>query len=266
MEIGASSSCFYPLETEKAFKEICDLGFQCSEIFFNSYSELNPAFLKELKAIKDGYGIDVASVHPYASFSEGYDFFSRYERRFFDGVENYKRFFEAASFLGARFIVMHGSKGRIDVPKEEYAERYFKLSEKAREAGVTLTHENVVNFSGESPEFMAFMKKNLGESFKMVLDIKQARRAGVDPMEFLKIMGKNIVHVHLSDCSGEKDCLPPSENGLFDFKKLFSAFKNEGYKGKFIIELYSDSFKNKEEIKKSEEYLKNILQSVERER
>ena len=63
MEIGASSSCFYPLETEKAFLQIAKLGFKNSEIFFNSPSELEKPFLKELKNIKDDYGINVVSLH-----------------------------------------------------------------------------------------------------------------------------------------------------------------------------------------------------------
>ena len=45
MEIGASSACFYPLETETSFLRIAQLGFSCCEIFFNSESELNPVFV-----------------------------------------------------------------------------------------------------------------------------------------------------------------------------------------------------------------------------
>lgn len=262
MQIGTSSACFYPLETEKAFLRLAKLGFTESEIFLNSSSELDPSFIKELKAIRDAYGISIISLHPYASFAEGYKFFSRYERRFSDGIEDYKRYFEAATDLGAKYLVLHGSKGKIDIPKEEYAERFGKLNEAAKAFGCTVAHENVVDYSGATPEFMSFMKQQLGSSFKMVLDIKQARRAKVDPYDFISVMGDGIVHVHLSDFSESCDCLPPSEKGLFDFEKLFTELNKVGYKGKYIVELYSDNYKDESEILSSAKYLDGILNKV----
>ena len=263
MKIGASSSCFYPLETEKAFLKIAEAGIRTSEIFLNSPSELNKSFVGELRKIKDAYGVDVRSLHPYRSFSEGYDIFSKYERRFEDVKEVFRRYFDAAGELGADFIILHGSRGRAEIPPERYAERYFELHRIAESMGCTLTHENVVDYVGAQPEFMSFMKSTLGDSFKMVLDIKQARRAGADYRKFIDAMGESIVHVHLSDCNNERDCIPPSEKGLFDFRELFTLMRNVGYKGKYIVELYSDSFRDVGEIVSSTIYLQDILNGIE---
>ena len=222
MNIGASSACFYPLETEKAFQKICEMGFSHSEIFFNSPSELNSDFVKEMLRIKEHYGITVTSLHPYRSFSEGYDFFSKYKRRFYDATEDYKRFFNAAAELGAKYIVMHGSKHHSEIPLTEYAERFGELDSIARTFSCNVAHENVVDFASASPDFMRFMKEQLGKDFKAVLDIKQARRAGYDYNEFIDVLGENIVHLHLSDFNSEHNCIPPSENGAFDF--FFAVF------------------------------------------
>lgn len=262
MEIGASSACFYPMETEKAFLHIAELGFNHSEIFFNSRSELERPFVRELKAIRDAYGINVTSLHPYRSFAEGYNFFSSYERRFLDGVDNYKRYFDAAATLGAKYIVLHGSKKHIDITPEQYADRFRRLNEVAHTFGCTVAHENVVEYIGAKPEFMQSMKNYLGDNFKMVLDIKQARRAGVDPYEFIRIMGNNIVHVHLSDYSRECDCLPPCEEGLFDFTTFFKELHKVGFNGKYMIELYSNNYSKENEILKSAKYLEGILNKV----
>ena len=51
MEIGASTACFYPIETEKALKKVCDLGFKTTEVFVNSPCELEDNFVKELKLL-----------------------------------------------------------------------------------------------------------------------------------------------------------------------------------------------------------------------
>ena len=262
MEIGASSACFYPLETERSLLHIAELGFNHCEIFFNAYSELRPTFIKELKTVKDAYGIDVASLHPYASFSEGYDFFSAYKRRFGDAMDNYKRYFEAASILGAKYIVMHGAAKLYDIDMHEYARRYSVVQETARSFGCCVAHENVVNFLSATPDFTRFMKEQLGDIYKMVLDVKQARRAGHDPKEFIEIMKNNIVHVHLSDYNDKMDCISPCEEGMFDFENLFSLLHKAGYNGKYIIELYADGYSRKREITKSAKYLDEILKKV----
>lgn len=262
MNIGASSACFYPLETEKAFQKICEMGFDYSEIFFNSYSELNAEFIKEIRSIKDYYGVTVTSLHPYRSFSEGYDFFSKYKRRFYDAAEDYKRFFEASAELGAKYIIMHGAKHKSEIPLTEYAERFGELNGIARTFGCTVAHENVVDFASASPDFMRFMKEKLGKDFKAVLDVKQARRAGYEPVEFIDILGENIVHVHLSDFDGVRDCIAPCEKGLFDFVSFFTALKEKGYRGDGVVELYSDSYENKDEILSAAEYLRKIADNV----
>lgn len=262
VEIGASSACFYPLETERSFLHIAELGFNHCEIFFNAHSELQPSFIRELKAVKDAYGIDVVSLHPYASFGEGYDFFSAYKRRFGDAMDNYKRYFEAAGILGAKYIVMHGAARLYDIDMEEYARRFALITETATACGCCVAHENVVNFLSATPDFTRFMKERLGDSYKMVLDIKQARRAGYEPEEFIDIMKKNIVHVHLSDYSEQMDCIAPCEEGLFDFERLFRHLHKAGYNGKYIIELYADGYGRKREITNSAKYLDAILKKV----
>lgn len=261
MEIGASSACFYPMETEKAFLHIAELGFTHSEIFFNSRSELDRSFVKELRAIRDAYRINVTSLHPYRSFAEGYNFFSSYERRFLDGVETYKRYFDAAASLGAKYIVLHGANHR-DLSTEQYAERFHRLNEVALTFGCCIAHENVVKFIGETPEFMLAMKGYLGDEFKMVLDVKQARRADRAASEFVETMGKSIVHVHLSDFNESCDCLPPCEEGRFDFEALFDSLHKVGYNGRYMIELYSDNFSKENEILRSAKYLEGILNKV----
>ena len=262
MEIGASSSCFYPMETERSFQLLCENGFKNIEIFFNSPSETNAVFIKELKAIKNSYGVNVTSVHPYESFGEGYNFFSNYHRRYADACENYKRFFFAAAELGACFAIMHGAKHRFDVSEEEYAERFTRLNEIAMTFGCYLAHENVVDFSGQTPEFMTLLRDYGKENFKMVLDVKQARKSDVLPVEFIKAVGENIAHVHLSDCTEKSLCAPPCKEGLFDFGELFTQLESINYKGKYIIELYSDGFKGIEDIINSAEYLEGIMQSL----
>ena len=90
MEIGASTSCFYPLETEKSLQKVIDLGFKSAEIFFNSSSELEPDFVMEMKKQADAAGVRILSVHPFSSALENTCIFGEYQRRYDDFIDLYK--------------------------------------------------------------------------------------------------------------------------------------------------------------------------------
>ena len=38
MKLGASTACFYPLETEKALLKVTELGYKYAEVFMNAPS------------------------------------------------------------------------------------------------------------------------------------------------------------------------------------------------------------------------------------
>lgn len=254
---GLSTASFYPLETELSLIKVGELGFESTEVFFNSNSELEPEFLKKLKSHKENYGLRINSVHPMASFAETYMLFSTYKKRFYDAAEFYKKYFEAANYLGAKTVVLHGSRLPLIIPKEEYFYRYQMLSQEAQKQGINIAHENVVNTFGSSPDNMSELKKAIGEEFNMVLDIKQAVRSGYKPKDFVDRFYDNIKQVHISDHNEIYDCLPPGQ-GNFDFNLFMNDLNSRGYKGDYIIELYSNSYENENDLLKSKNYLKNI--------
>ncbi|NLL17372.1 MAG: sugar phosphate isomerase/epimerase [Clostridiales bacterium] len=256
--IGASSSCFYPQLTEDSFLKLCKMNIRTAEVFYNSPSELSPVFTAMLKSYADEYSVDVVAVHPFMSFAESFYLFSNYERRFHDLIPLYLKMFEAAAALGAKYFVFHGAKPVPSAVEEVYFERFAILSEKALEFGVYCAQENVVHYRSESPDFMARMKRAVGENFKMVLDIKQARRTGIDPFAFFDSVGESIEHIHISDYNETRDCITPLK-GCFDFKAFFEETKRRGYKGDYIIELYRDSYDNEAEIELAHRRLCEII-------
>ena len=243
MALGISTACFYPAPTEEALRMVAQTGAKVTEVFFNAPSELESGFLKELSRIKDDNGIRIRSVHPFTSFAEGYILFSQCERRFRDYREFYKRYYDAAAFLGADVVVLHGAKLPFTCAEQMYTGRLEMLMDDAAEFGVRLAQENVVNHNGQTPQLMSGLRDALGDKFRMVLDIKQAVRAGCSPYDFTDILADNICHVHISDYNGVSDCVPPGE-GRFDFKKFFDTMKEKGYRGDYVIELYRSGFRD----------------------
>lgn len=257
MDIGISSSCFFPDKTEKAVEKVGILGAKSTEVFFNCIEEMKNPILSEIKKIIDYYGISVRSIHPYTSFAEPFTLFGEYSRRAEEGMDFYKNYFETAQKLGAKAVVIHG--GIVTKPEDEqrYFEVYNRLCETAKPYGVYPAHENVHKKAGSNIYFLERLKNSVGESFKTVLDIKQCRRCGVDEFDFINRFKESIVQVHISDCSDTLDCIPPGE-GKYDFKALFCALNNAGYNESAVIELYNWGYKDENQIKIARKSLENL--------
>lgn len=261
MQIGASSSCFYPDDTLNSLIRVGELGFKTTEVFLNTPSETSQDFIYRLNEVKSRYALNIVSIHPYMSFAEGYCLFSTYKQRYHDYIEHYKTFFNLCEKVGAKYFVLHGAQEKPDYPTDIYCERFAGLVNTAKDFGVTVAQENVVHYHSQSPDFLLSMRQQLGDDFNMVLDIKQARRAGFKPEEFLSKLADCIVHIHVSDVNDDFDCVPPGE-GRFDFEGFFKAVAATGYDGAFIIELYRKSFTHDRQILCAGEFLKKILQKI----
>lgn len=261
-EIGMSTSCYYPLETEKSLENVCKTGIKKAEIFINAYTELDEPFVSVYKKLLNDYSVNLVSLHTTASFADGYNYFSDYYRRFEESLDVFRKQACLANELGAKFVVMHGLKKIAKASDELYLERFKILTQLAKQSGVSLLQENVVNFRSESPDFIQKMKDYIGEDFAITLDIKQCRRAGYSPNEFIERFHDIIKHVHISDADGEKDCITPLK-GDFDFQRFFTVMNGYGYEGDYIIELYKNSYSDEAEILNSYNALSEILKRVE---
>ena len=257
-EIGVSTACFYPLETELSFKKLAENGVACTELFFNTPSEISESFLAELKVCRDAYGVKILSIHPFMSFAESFYLFSNYRRRYEDSLAFYERFFEIAAGLGAKFFVFHGAKPSGSFPDEEYFERFAVLTALGKKHSVQVCQENVVHYRSESPGFLLRMAQYIGEDFGVTFDIKQARRAKYSNAEFLSAVGPYIRHVHVSDYTAENTCVAPGA-GSFEFDRFFGEMRAIGYDGAYIVELYRDSYADEAEVFSAYENLRRFL-------
>lgn len=258
MNIGVSTACFYPLETEKALCKVGEAGVKFTEIFFNAYCELSDSFTDRLLEIKNEYGLTVTSVHPTMSLGESFMLFSDYQRRFNDGIDQYKRYACIAAKLGADYIIMHGGKPNRAIDDEIYCERFAAVSRAVKENGAVLLQENVVNHRAGSIKAMQFMVERLGDEVGFCLDVKQAVRGGYSPTDALCALHKNIRHLHISDHTPENDCMLPLD-GSFDFGDFFKKAENLGFSGSALIEVYRDAYTDYDEIFRSYESVKKLF-------
>lgn len=258
MKTGISTACFYPLETETALQTVLELGFKNIEIFINSPCELSPDFILPLKSMADSYDAKIISIHPFTSGFENLLLFSNYPRRTEDGIKFYQQYANAAQLLGAKYITLHGTRNFQLLSDEQYYERYHMINQRLKAYGVVLAQENVNAYRSQSVEFIANMRKYLGDDVYFVFDVKQAVRAGYDPYDMIKAMSDRIVNVHINDNSQGSDCLLPGY-GTMDYAKMVSLLDSLGYDGTYLIEVYRRNFKDNQDIAKSHQFLKQYI-------
>ena len=264
MKIGASTSCLYPMYTEDSLSALLSMGARDLEIFFNTQSETEAGYLCELRARLDDAGAGVLSVHPYTSGMEQFMLFTPYQRRFDDMIEFFKRtYFEAANYLSAGILALHGGRTPGVLGDEEYFCRMGAIIEAGWEHGVNVCHENVKLHRGSDPDFLCRMREYLGGQANFVFDIKQAVRAGHDPYEFLEKVAPGVVHVHVNDNAPGRDCLLPGQ-GEMDYKRLRDILLRHKADGKpepgWVIEVYRCNFGKQKEVESSLRWLRAELE------
>lgn len=257
MEIGLSLACFYPSHPEDMILKARELGFKTSELFINTFSELDESYIEDFKKRCFQNDLNIYSIHPFTSALENYMFFSPYDRRINDSKWLYEKYCVVAKMLGAKVINLHGDRGIGLADFGLYLKCLEPLIDISDKYGVVISHENVFFNSINHPEFIYKLKKYFGKEIKFTFDIKQAHKGGSDPYEVCEAMGENIINFHINDYDDNHICMLPGE-GSVDFKKIFTILKNSGYSGPALIEVYSSNYEDFSQITKSANYLREL--------
>lgn len=260
---GISTACLYPQLTEKCLDKLLNMGFRTFEVFVNAESEFSHSFMRELKKRADAFGATFTSVHPYTSALEGMLLFEAYDRRTDESIELYKRYMESAAVLGAEYVVIHGQRWVANPHKllasyERYWNVFGRMYRAGHDIGAFPAQENVMGHRSANTEFIQGMREYLDDECKFVLDIKQCRISNVTEKDMINAMGKQLCHIHISDCTEGKPCILPGF-GEFDFIDFFEMLDTAGYRGKLMTEVYGTSYKEEKEILQSKNLMKKIV-------
>ena len=83
-------------------------------------------------------------------------------------------------------------------------------------------------------------------------DIGWLAKAGVDPVEFVRKYGKQMVYMHLRDLDSKGEWTEVPGEGTIDFKNVAAALKESAFSGSIAIELaFPNNFKPSRPIKDS---------------
>lgn len=267
VKTGISTASFFDtLMIEDAPALLRSWNVSYAEYYLNSYCEYDPGFVDLLAKKTEDAGIRVVGVHPMSLQYEPL-LFTPHPRQRQDALKAYELVLRAGERLKADHYVMHGPVVLNGVAKNLQLERlapiFDELSDMAEDHGVHLTLENVSYSIMPTPEIGKEIHALIREPLYHTLDIKQAIRAGVDPLSFVDAFGEQILAVHACDCdfSGERPrfCLPGQGN--YDFRQLLSALSRKGFEGTVLLEAYSDMYRDPIELKHAFERLDTSINS-----
>ena len=259
MKIGLSSASFYPnTNTEDSFEVMKSLGFSDGEIFLNSFCEYEKEFVDILLEKKVEYKFNIMSVHAFGSVFEPY-LFDDYQRRRTDFRKVFKAVCKAGKALGAKYYTFHGIRlaNLKEINRKFILDIYNELTYEASEIGITLSQENVSWCMSAMPEYLNILKEGCRYPLSFTLDIKQAYKAGMDPLSYIDIMGNSLGNIHINDKDGKNICLLPGK-GNVDYHRLLKKLSGNSYNGDMIIEVYNSNYSSINELTEAKQYIKCI--------
>ena len=259
MDIGISSACFYPdMVLEDSIKVMKDLGFNIGELFINTISECEENYILRIKeeCLKNKFNI--RSVHFFSAMYEPF-LFDNYKRRRQDALKLYKKICKATNLLGAEIYTFHGMRYRDlkDIDKKLVLDVYNELLYIARENNIYLAQENVSWCMSSDLDFLRMIREDVKECIKYTFDIKQSYKANKNPLEYLDIMGKDLINFHINDRSESSLCELPGK-GSVNYNVIFNKLKEINYDKTAIIEVYRDNFKKYEELSRVCDFLRKF--------
>ncbi len=143
------------------------------------------------------------------------------------------------------------------------AELLLKVRQQCDEQGI---EANLHNHTYEVENDMHDLKATLERIPDMALgpDVNWLVRAGVDPVEFIKTYGKQMVYIHLRDQYQDGTWTEYVGQGATDFNAIAKALQETGFKGPAGIELafpngFEPEYPLKETWKKSRKYVQQTF-------
>jgi len=256
--LGLSTAAFYgKWETEEAAARIAELPLDCAEVFFQSDSETEMEFAA---LVKEKLGpVSCTSVHPLGGY-ENY-MAGRPARQVRDAFDHFRCILDAGAALGAKTFVYHGRNTPQLSPLpwnlNWNVEALVPMCAEAEARGMVIGWENVYWCQLTEPQRVLEARDALPQ-VRFTLDIKQAMRAGFDPIAFVHAMGNRLCNVHVCDWREDGMLCLPGEGG-FDFDALFAALREVEYEGPVIMEPYSKLIGSDEALERSIAFMREKM-------
>ncbi len=196
IQIGMSTSCVYPLETERAFQLAREAGFDGVEVMATNAATTRDAV--ELRKLSKKYHLPILSIHApvllLTTFVWGRDPQVKLERSA-----------ELAAAVGADTVVVHPPFRW----QKDYSENFLEIVRRIEtSSGINIGVENMFPWKAKGRSVAAYAPgwdPSDWDCDNVTLDFSHASLAGQSGLELAQHFGDRLRHIHLCDGSGSQD-------------------------------------------------------------
>ncbi|HYA93661.1 MAG TPA: sugar phosphate isomerase/epimerase [Thermodesulfobacteriota bacterium] len=264
MKYGAMNFPIKPLLGE--IEEIGEMGFDYAELTMDPPEAIPHKILAQKRAIQDvlhRYGMGmVAHLPTFVWTSDLYESLRKASLQ-----ENFVAL-EAAAELGIEKVVLHPGfitglgKFLLDKATGYALESLGAILKKAVSLNITLCIENMfpqARFLSQPHEFQSVF--DAFPEIRLTLDVGHANIGGGKnkSMEFIRLYGYRIGHVHANDNFGKEDSHLPIGAGVIDFERIMKELKEAQYDETITLEVFS---RDKDYLKISKEKIKRLWEAL----
>ena len=262
MKLGVSTACFFGREhIESCFDVLRSMNVGVTELFLNTFSEYEKAFVDALKERKGD--IKVHSIHAHGTCFEP-ELFSSYDRIRDDAEQTYRKVCYAGFVMGAKYYTFHGPfvkpRRALNIDFQKFGDRVNQLCDIAESYGIQLAYENVNWAYCNTPEFFKNLKQYCPK-LKATLDVKQSFFSDVDPYKFLDVMEDRLATVHICDVDAKMNPVLPLA-GKFNFEKFFRELNARTPEVTVLLEVYKDCYKDYADLRDNYEKLNDVINKI----
>ena len=163
-----------------------------------------------------------------------------------DSIQYLKTAIQASSLLGAEALLLSiGHSGGLS--SEEKKSRLLKslrvLSEEAQKMGQTLLLENLTPMESDGYTTLEVYQSLFHEELpciRAMCDVVVPFVQGMDPVEYYRVLGPKMRHLHLTDSNGMDESHVMPGDGIMNLKNILRNFQDAGYNGNVTIELVTN--------------------------
>jgi sugar phosphate isomerase/epimerase len=232
MILGCNTLLFESFDLETALRSIAWAGFSGAELaaIIGMAEHLKvddgPEHVAEVKQLADRYGLVLTAIEGPTT-----------------DAQRLLRTLQVAADAGIP-IVNIGSGGQTgdEASFQESIEFLGEMSRKAAGLGITLSVKAHAGAAVHNTETMRRLVAAMtSPGFGVDVDTSHVYRAGELPEEFIRGMGKSLVHVHVRDAVTRGRLPPPTDQvpgrGKLDMAAIFMALKEIGFDGPINLEM-----------------------------
>jgi sugar phosphate isomerase/epimerase len=272
MKLAFSSNAFKKFSLERFFTLISQIGYSAIEILCD-VPHAYPPVQQDVLRIRDllsKHNLEISNLNAFSlhAIKDTYHPSWIEDIRKFRKIrsEHTKNCIDLAKKLRCRNISteaggpFHNNTGNKTLMERRFRNEINALARFAEEREIKVLIEPEPGLLLESSsDFLTFMKTVESEYVRLNFDIAHFYCVGEDPAEVVHQLSDFIEHIHLSDIAVNRfhNHLIPGE-GSIDFKSVFKAITDFGYKGFVTVELYPYQDDPVSAATKSYEFLRDL--------